>query len=102
MKFTVTVSGEISAEEILNLAEGIEKLEQARSEQRNAPSPVAVPKQDSWTGKTVKIKSITPDSEIDSWNLKLERDVNYGVSDATVSDIRIQRQWFKKIWFDIK
>lgn len=100
MKFTVNITGQISAEEILTLTKGIEKLEQERDEKRSTPQ--LVPLQDCWAGKTVKIKSTTPDSEINSWLIKLEKDVDYGVSDDMGNDIKIQHRWFKKIWFEVK
>lgn len=54
-----------------------------------------------WTGKSVRIKSSTPDSEITSWGIKLERDINYGVTSDSLMGIRIQGLTLPKIWFEI-
>lgn len=57
--------------------------------------------QENWTGKTVRIKSSTPDSEIYSWGNSLKRDMNYGVTSDSFAGIRIQGLFLPKIWFEV-
>lgn len=104
MKASISISLDITPEEILALAEGIEKMEQEKIKTRSATSPQYAPpspvsSQESWAGKTVKIKIETPDSEINSWCGSLGRDVDYGVAEDDGRQIRIQGNWFRKIWF---
>lgn len=100
----INLNFEITPEEIFSIGELIEKkiAREVLSEFRPSPAPCpVVNSQDSWVGKTVKIKSSTPDSEINSWVLKLERGVEYGVTLDHVGSIKIQRIWYPTIWFEV-
>lgn len=105
MRINCNFTLDITPEDILTLAEGIEKLKEEqrkRTEDSIPPFPTPASSPESWAGKTVKIKIETPDSEIASWYPQLGRDVIYGVSDDDGIKIRIQNNWFKKIWFQEK
>lgn len=97
---------EITPEEIFSIGELIEDkiAKEVVDELRNGPraSPVGNGI-DIWTGKNVRIKANTPDSEIDSWRHKLQRDVIYGVSEYEFRDssIKIQRSWYNNVWFEV-
>lgn len=60
MKFTVNITGQISAEEILTLAEGIEKSEKERYNSPQPTMPIQIP----WLGKKVKVHSRYSEKEI--------------------------------------